>query len=321
MTLSMFAIAQEDKFVELTTTGKGKSKDMAVYKALRSAIEQAFGVFISSKTEVLNDELLTDQIISVSNGSIHHFEIISEMPIEDNTSYIVTVKSKVSVSKLTSFIESKGIEVEFKGALFAMNIKQQKLNEKNEIKAVTEIVGSVSEKLKKSFDYSIKCDEPRCTKADNNIWDIPITITATCNKNLDFCANYLIQNLSALSLSLQEVESFVLSNRRVFLCKISYSGKVSPFYLRSEESIKIIDLELGNWEKYIRLYTVKSGLDVTTGKGDGKLFVFKDADCYLFPTPGKEVALFRYNDKRTLDQIQQISGYSVSPVEMVNIKN
>ena len=99
--------AQEDKTVELTTTGTGKTKEIAIHIALRSAIEQAFGVFISSKTEVLNDELLTDQIISVSNGNIQQYDIISEMPIDDNTSFAVTVKSKVSISKLTSFIESK----------------------------------------------------------------------------------------------------------------------------------------------------------------------------------------------------------------------
>jgi hypothetical protein len=45
--------SQEDKTVELTTTGIGKSKDIAIQNALRSAIEQAFGVFISSKTELL----------------------------------------------------------------------------------------------------------------------------------------------------------------------------------------------------------------------------------------------------------------------------
>ena len=34
-------------------------------------------------------------------------------------------------SDLTSFAESKGIEIEFKGGLFAQNIKLQKINEQN----------------------------------------------------------------------------------------------------------------------------------------------------------------------------------------------
>lgn len=85
MNLSIFA--QEEKTVEFTTTGTGKTKDIVIHTALRSAIEQAFGVFNSSKTEVLNDELLTDQIISVSNGNIQQYDIISEIPIDDNTSF------------------------------------------------------------------------------------------------------------------------------------------------------------------------------------------------------------------------------------------
>ena len=39
----------------LTTTGSGPSKEIAVQQSLRSAIEQAFGAFISAKTEILVD--------------------------------------------------------------------------------------------------------------------------------------------------------------------------------------------------------------------------------------------------------------------------
>jgi hypothetical protein len=48
---------------------------------LRSAIEQAFGAFISSKTEILNDNLVKDEIVSVSNGNIQKFEVLSEAQI------------------------------------------------------------------------------------------------------------------------------------------------------------------------------------------------------------------------------------------------
>ena len=174
--------AQEDKTVELTTTGTGKTKEIAIHIALRSAIEQAFGVFISSKTEVLNDELLTDQIISVSNGNIQHYDIISEMPIDNNTSFAVTVKSKVSISKLTSFIESKGIEVEFKGAVFAMNIKQQKLNEESELKAIKEMAVILKKIADRSFDFEVAAaGEPTLESKDD--WNIPLIIKIKLNKN------------------------------------------------------------------------------------------------------------------------------------------
>jgi hypothetical protein len=61
------AYAQVDKTVTLVVSGQGKTQDEARQVALRSAIEQAFGAFISSKTEILNDNLVKDEIVSVAN--------------------------------------------------------------------------------------------------------------------------------------------------------------------------------------------------------------------------------------------------------------
>ena len=143
LAFTITASAQEDKTVTLTVSGQGKTQDEAKQVALRSAIEQAFGAFISSKTEILNDNLVKDEIVSVTNGNIQKFDVLSEVQIPDG-GYATTLKAVVSVTKLTSFCESKGVEVEFKGALFAFNINQQKINEQNEIKAINDIINVVS---------------------------------------------------------------------------------------------------------------------------------------------------------------------------------
>jgi len=126
--------SQDDKTVTLTVSAQGTTLSEAKQNALRDAIEQAFGTFISSNTEILNDELVKDEIVSVSNGNIQKFEILSEFQMQ-NGEWSTTLKAVVSVTKLTSFCESKGISVKFKGSLFAFNVNQQILNEKNEIKA------------------------------------------------------------------------------------------------------------------------------------------------------------------------------------------
>ena len=59
-----------DKTVMLTVTGQGKTIDEARTNALRSAIEQAFGTFISSNTTIMDDKLVKDEIVSVTNGNI-----------------------------------------------------------------------------------------------------------------------------------------------------------------------------------------------------------------------------------------------------------
>ena len=118
--------------VTLTTSGTGKTLEEAKNHALRSAIEQAFGAFVSSKTEILNDQIVSDQITSVSSGNIQKFEIKSESKLP-NDIWCTTLTATVSIDKLISFVQSKGVSVEIKGGLFALNVKQQILNEKAEI--------------------------------------------------------------------------------------------------------------------------------------------------------------------------------------------
>ena len=67
LTINAFSQTAE-KTVTLVVSGQGKTQDEAKQNALRSAIEQAFGMFISSKTEILNDNLVKDEIVSVSRS-------------------------------------------------------------------------------------------------------------------------------------------------------------------------------------------------------------------------------------------------------------
>jgi hypothetical protein len=46
------------KDVSITSSGSGKTLEDAKQAALRSSTEQAFGAFISSKTEMFNDQLV-----------------------------------------------------------------------------------------------------------------------------------------------------------------------------------------------------------------------------------------------------------------------
>lgn len=170
-----FSYATNDKTVTLTVYGEGKTLDGAKQNALINAIEQSFGAFISSNTEILNDELVKDEIISISNGNIQNFEVISEVQIP-KVGYAVTLKATVSVSKLTSFCENKGISVEYKGSLFAFNINQQILNEKNEIKAIEDMVKILKNISDRSFDFTIKPSDPFSINSSNENWRIPLEI-------------------------------------------------------------------------------------------------------------------------------------------------
>ncbi len=314
-----------EKTVSIIVSGNGKSNDDAKQAALRSAIEQAFGSFISSKTEILNDQIVADQMSSVSSGNIQSYEILNESQLPDG-SWGVILKAIVSVSKLTSFVEAKGIVIEIKGGMFALNIKQQLLNEQGEIKAVSELIGLLHEPMQIAFDYIIKTSDPKSLDAESKNWGIPLEVIATANKNMDFCANYFIKTLEALSLSTEDVTSYKSLNKAVFPVVINYKGFEYTYYLRKQNSIDVLNTFKRNWEFYTRLYTVESGTYTKDGFGVGQIHTFSNIDIsnntnqktIYFLTAGQKAATFSWQDKRTLEQIEQMTGYTVKPRGIVS---
>ena len=281
--------AQDDnKNVSITVSSSGETLNDAKQAALRSAIEQAYGSFISTKIEILNDQIVADQMASVSSGNIKSYDMLNESQLPNGT-WGVTLKAIVSISKLMSFVEAKGITIDIKGGMFAHNIKQQVLNEQGEIKAVCEMVGLLIEQMQISFDYEIENREPKSLDAESKNWEIPLVVTATTNQNIDFCANYCIKTLAALSLSATEVESYKTLNKEVFPVKIKYNEKhpyIDPreteyksnaslfrdyeyqtFYLRKQLSINALKTLIDQWEFYVRGFSVQSGMDQSEGNG------------------------------------------------------
>jgi hypothetical protein len=228
--------AQDEKNVTLVVSGQGKTKDEAQQKALRSAIEQAFGTFISSKTEILNDNLVKDEIVSVTNGNIQKFEPVSEVQLPDG-SYASTLKATVSVSKLTSFSKNKGVEVEFKGDLFASNILIQELYEKNEFSSIENLVTILKNISEKSFNYSIAAAEPF---SGSGKWNIPLTINVTANENFVNIPTLLEQNLNSLKLSSIEVDNYTKLKKVVYPLTLATPKAKGIYYLRNKKSIELI---------------------------------------------------------------------------------
>jgi len=95
----LFLIFQLEKEVisegvsSVVNVDKGVARDRALSDALRNAIEQAVGSYISSQTIVENYQLLQDRIFSKAQGYIKEYIIISER--EENNLYRVKIKAKV----------------------------------------------------------------------------------------------------------------------------------------------------------------------------------------------------------------------------------
>ena len=248
----------DDKTVTLTVSGTGKTLEEARLNALRSAIEQAFGAFISSKTEILNDNLVKDEIVSVASGNVQKYEVVSQIEIP-NTGYAMTLSATVSIEKLTSFAESKGIIVEFKGGMFAQNIKLQKLNEKSEIIALKNLCQKSFELLLNSLDFRIEASQPQSlfsNKEKNIIYNykydlkngcyvkqfeekdyfIDFTINVKSNNNLKLFYDNFNKTIISLSMSQSEINNYKSINKPHFAIRIYEKD----YYLRNPESVNIL---------------------------------------------------------------------------------
>lgn len=97
---------------DLSTVTKATAKDTAIRDALRKAVEQAVGIFISSETEVENFKVISDRIYSKSKGYIKRYKILNEEVKDDQ--YIVEIFATVGLDDISSDLEAIGISINMK---------------------------------------------------------------------------------------------------------------------------------------------------------------------------------------------------------------
>jgi hypothetical protein len=322
--INLSAFSQDDKTVTLIVSGQGKTQDEARQNALRSAIEQAFGTFISSKTEILNDNLVKDEIVSIANGNIQKFDIISEVQIPDG-GYASTLKATVSVTKLTSFVERKGMSIIVNGSLFAENIKQFKINEEAELKTVSSLTYIVLKYMQTSFDFNLKVEDPKSIDNENDKWKIGLSIEVIANKNADICANYFINTLTAINVTSTEIENYKKLNKRLNSIKVRYNRKDYLFNLRNENSAALLSSIFTKWEEYIRGFYVLDGTHKIKSRTSSNSHKSIYGEGYfisglLFPKTGIMVGSFSWDEYKTLKELEIMTGYSVKPIDFTDIK-
>lgn len=125
------AAAQNPDTYTLTVCGDGSTLEEATTNALREAVGQAYGVYVSSDTAILNDEIVRDEIGALSSGNILDYKQLAHTTTPQG-GHMVTLQATVSITNLTSFSKAKGSKVEFAGALFGANMRLIESAKKNE---------------------------------------------------------------------------------------------------------------------------------------------------------------------------------------------
>jgi len=75
------------------------ARDQAIDDALRNAVEQGLGTFVQSSTLVENYQLVSDNILTWSNGYVKSYEIASER-LPDPSTYEVIINAQLELANL-----------------------------------------------------------------------------------------------------------------------------------------------------------------------------------------------------------------------------
>lgn len=242
--LNVFQIsAQNNDEVTLVVSADGATKEEATKVALRSAIEQAYGTFVSANTTILNDELVKDEIVTISSGNIKNYKEVTSNQLPDGRTY-VTLQATVSISKLISYAQNKGATAEFAGAAFAMDMKMKELNKQNELIAINHMEEKLNS-ISHLFDFTLELKTPEFSDSyydgekivEKRAYKVKGKVDAYYNENTELYNTILFNTLNALCLSENEKEEY--EQKGISLCYYK-----TPF-------LKMVPRKIGSgWNEY-----------------------------------------------------------------------
>lgn len=213
MIIAATTFAQVDE-VTLTVLGTGRTEDEATNIALRSAIEQSFGTFVSANTTILNDQLVRDEIVSVSKGNIKNYDKLSVSSLP-NGQVGVSLRATVAVNKLISYAKSKGSRAEFAGQAYTANVKLIKLKAESTKKAIDIMLSQMELLINDMFDFDLTIGElymgkiytnlPKESKEETDCYILPCQIDVYANVASTNFANMYFNTLKSLALSEEEI--------------------------------------------------------------------------------------------------------------------
>ena len=85
--------------ITVEAEGYGLSKDEALLKAKRKAVEKGIGTVLISQTEIRNFELRKDVILTKTTGSIKKYDVLHEEKQQDDTFYL-KIRAVVSLANI-----------------------------------------------------------------------------------------------------------------------------------------------------------------------------------------------------------------------------
>ena len=103
----LLALGAQGWAQELEVTGEGMTRDRALQEALRTAVEQGVGAFVSSESKVQNARIIEDRIYTHTRGYVTGYRILRE--VKGPPVFRITLLATVDRKLLLDDIEALGI--------------------------------------------------------------------------------------------------------------------------------------------------------------------------------------------------------------------
>jgi hypothetical protein len=182
------AAAEPEKSEKVIVTGMGISPDKARQSAVRAAIEQVVGTYITSDTMVQNGQLIKDEILSHSGGYVSATRVLSTERSEDEL-YLVRIEATVVSTRLVRKLKDLNIATKAIDNKALFEAALSKIDTDRSQKEETATGGDVLEKILGKFPkaaYKFKIGEMAVDSANSTANKAEITIPIAITWDADF---------------------------------------------------------------------------------------------------------------------------------------
>ena len=121
---------------EVTVSGIGSNRSIALQEAFKEAVRQGIGTYIESSTIVRNDEIIKDNIIELAYGYVESYKVLSESQKEKT--YRIKILANVSNEAVSAVLSN----------LLPANTLTEKDREKLNIQLDSEISAQINQHLR-----------------------------------------------------------------------------------------------------------------------------------------------------------------------------
>ena len=116
----------QNETITVSSRGLGVDPESAKKDAFINAMQQAIGSYIDSETIIENDEIIKDKILSVSDGFVEKYDVVSEAKERGDGLYEIAIKATVRKGKMLARLKEvrvTGVEVAGKDVAAELSTK------------------------------------------------------------------------------------------------------------------------------------------------------------------------------------------------------